>query len=365
MTTLVYFAPVRWDSYLQRPHYLVRYFLARGGTRVVWIDPYPTRFPMWSDVHRREAGASLQTPRPDAVTVIAPRALPIEPLRVGQQLNRQLFGRALLKQIASMANRDDMVVGIGRPSSLALDAVTALRPGWTFFDALDDFPEFYRGLARKAVAEVERRVAASVDSVLTPSTALWNKFAAIGERRRMVRNACDMRSLPPFARRPADPPVVGFVGCISTWFDWDLVDRLAREAPHARVEIVGPCFERPSRPLAPNLALFPACGHEQAIDYMARFTIGLIPFKRNQLTDGVDPIKYYEYRGLGMPVLSTRFGEMAGRSVQDGVYFAEEPGSLAVALASATAAGESADWLDAFRRDNSWERRFADARLFE
>ena len=62
MNTLVYFAPVAWDSYLQRPHYVARHFLARGG-RVLWIDPYPTRFPMLRDLRRR-VGTSLRTPRP-------------------------------------------------------------------------------------------------------------------------------------------------------------------------------------------------------------------------------------------------------------------------------------------------------------
>ena len=43
---------------------------------------------------------------------------------------------------------------------------------------------------------------------------------------------------------------------------------------------------------------------------MAQFDVGLIPFLKNRLTDSVDPIKYHEYRALGLPVVSTSFGEM-------------------------------------------------------
>ncbi len=361
MNTLVYFAPVAWDSYLQRPHYVARHVLARGG-RVLWIDPYPTRFPMLRDLRRR-VGTTLRTPRPSGLTVIAPRALPLEPLRAGQALNDALFGRALLARVRAWCADDTVTVGIGRPSSLALRALDVLRPSWSVFDALDDFPQFYEGLAQRAVARLESAIAERVDAVLTPSTGLWHKFAALGTRRVMVHNACEMAALPPVRDSPPTPPVVGFVGCISTWFDWALVDRLARERPQVRFELSGPCFDGPSAQLPPNVQLLPACAHDEAVRRMTRFSVGLIPFKRNLLTEGVDPIKYYEYRGLGLPVLSSRFGEMALRGEPDGVFFAEEPGALAATLARAARPVSQHD-VDAFRRAHSWERRFADAGLF-
>ena len=361
MNTLVYFAPVAWDSYLQRPHYVATHFLARRG-RVLWVDPYPTRFPMLRDLRRR-VGTPLRTPRPSGLSVIAPRALPLEPLRAGQAVNYALFGRPLLERLRAECAGQTVTVGIGRPSSLALRALEVLRPASSVFDALDDFPQFYDGLARRAVAQLEAAIAARVDAVLTPSTALWDKFATLGSKRVMVHNACEMDALPPVPASRPSPPIVGFVGCISTWFDWALVDRLAREMPHVHVELSGPCFEPPPAPLPPNVELLPACAHEDTVQRMARFSVGLIPFKRNLLTNGVDPIKYYEYRGLGLPVLTTRFGEMARRGEADGVFFAEEPGALAATLARAAQPVAQGD-IAAFRRAHSWERRFTEAGLF-
>ena len=45
----------------------------------------------------------------------------------------------------------------------------------------------------------------------------------------------------------------------------------------------------------------------------AALSAGIIPFKVNRLTAAVDPIKYYEYRAAGLPVISTEFGEMRQR----------------------------------------------------
>src|SRR6185295_2677914 len=106
----------------------------------------------------------------------------------------------------------------------------------------------------------------------------------------------------------------GYVGCVASWFDWPLVIRLARTLRDGAVHVVGPRYVSPPRPLPSNVKLFPACSHADAVDHIRRFSVGLIPFKRNRLTAAVDPIKYYGYRAMGLPVLTTSFGEMAERS---------------------------------------------------
>ncbi len=133
----------------------------------------------------------------------------------------------------------------------------------------------------------------------------------------------------PFSPSPSpSPPVLGYLGCIGHWFDWPLVVRLAEALPQARIELVGPCAVGPPRRLPANVRLLPACKQAEAAEHLARFSAGLIPFRSNALTAGVDPIKYYEYRAAGLPVLSTRFGEMALRGGSDGVYFLDGPGGF-------------------------------------
>ncbi len=89
---LVYFSPVPYGSYAQRPHFMVSAFADAGFERVLWVDPYPTRLPIPMDVRRlgrrpSEAGPPLD-PR---VRVLRPLALPIEPLPMGGLVNHGLF----------------------------------------------------------------------------------------------------------------------------------------------------------------------------------------------------------------------------------------------------------------------------------
>lgn len=94
---------------------------------------------------------------------------------------------------------------------------------------------------------------------------------------------------------------------------------------------------------------------------MQEFDVGLIPFKKILLTESVDPIKYYEYRALGLPVLSTDFGEMALRKSTDGTYLSrgvEDVGELA---ALALQYHASSEVICKFREFNSWKSRFDNA----
>jgi hypothetical protein len=91
---------------------------------------------------------------------------------------------------------------------------------------------------------------------------------------------------------------------------------------------------------------------------LSRFSAGLIPFQPSALTDGVDPIKYYDYRAAGLPVLSTRFGEMALRGRRDGVYFLDSAGNGAEVALEALGHRRDRAETDRFRQEHNWTNRF-------
>jgi hypothetical protein len=363
---LLYFSPVPAASYCQRPHFFMDAARAFGVEKVLWVEPYPRRLPSWSDLRR--IGRRRPLPAPAAgMTLLRVPALPIEPLPGGTALNRCLLWRGVWKELAGFVAGGPTVLAIGAPSRLALSALRRLPVAASFYDAMDDFPEFYRGLSRRAMRRTERRIAAAVDLVIASSTCLAEKFAGLGVPVETLRNACGIREFPPGrpwvdgARDRPARKVLGYVGCIADWFDWPLVIRLAQSVPDVDVELVGPCFTPPPRPLPPNIRVQAACDHRSLHAHMQRFTAGLIPFRINRVTASVDPIKYYDYRAFGLPVLSTNFGEMAYRQAGDGVFFLDRGADLRATVAAAVS--QSIPWsaTESFRRANNWEERFASA----
>jgi hypothetical protein len=366
VTTLLYFAPVPWDSYEQRPHFVVRYFLSRPQRQVIWMDPYPVRLPALADVRRLAARAPLVVPRPRGLSVRPVRSLPIEPLPGGAWANRALFWKRDLGDAMGLAGSPDLVVGVGRPSALALWAVQTLAPASSFYDAMDDFPEFYDGLAKQSIAAIERDLARAVRRVFVTSTALAAKFARMGSATTTVPNGFEMRTLPARSTPPGRP-VLGYVGTLASWFDWQAVARIAEARPQADVRVIGPQFGGEPPALPANVVRRPACSQHDAVAEMATFSAGLIPFKLSALTAGVDPVKYYAYRGLGLPVVSTAFGEMTPRAHEPGTFLfdAGSPADVDRALAHAEHYRASDVETAAFRAAHDWGARFAQAALFD
>lgn len=366
MRRLVYLSPVPWKSFAQRPHKFVDWFHSRYKGEVLWIDPYPTRFPLISDFRRFNSNAVKVTSTDDSaeklpqwLTVLSPRSLPVEPLPLSVLLNRWLW-KSVLVAIDTFMSPGDTLIGVGKPSKFALEVMRRNPSIPTLYDAMDEFPAFYRGLSRQAMTGCERKIAARATRILVSSTALAHRFAGYSSKLELALNACSLEVLPPIneATTKAEKPIIGYVGTIGQWFDWPLVAALADANPSVLIRLIGPVYFPSPVALPQNIKMLPACDHSMAIKEMQKFSIGLIPFLRNELTASVDPIKYYEYRALGLPVLSTNFGEMTLRKGEGGVFLLNELSDLTEMVRKALEyQAKSVEVLE-FRSTNSWSFRF-------
>jgi hypothetical protein len=361
---LLYFSPVPWDSYEQRPHYFARHFLALGGA-VVWIDPYPARLPRWADLTRmRRREPALELPRPRDLTVLPGRGWPIDPLPGGPRLNAQLFWRRRLAQLSAYTGRET-VLGIGRPTAMARAALEHVPRAWSFYDAMDDFPEFYTGASRRATARTESAIARTVDRVVASSRHLYDKFAPVAHDLRLVRNAYDMDLLPPFTGdRPARAEL-GFIGAVAQWFDWTLLARVADAIRPMPITLMGPRIVAPPATMPANIHYRPPCHQREGAAWLQTISAGLIPFVRSPLTAGIDPIKYYQYRGAGLPVLTSTFGEMAARGPDDGTFALDGADGPRAAIDHALAWRPTAAAVERFRAEHTWTHRFESVRIYE
>lgn len=345
---------------------MVRHFLERGGQEVLWINPYPGRLPRLADLRRPVKLHDQGTPPDARVRVVDFRALPIEPLPGGFALNMQIFGRRLLREAAEFASRGDCVLGVGKPCALTLALMKALEYQWSFYDAMDDFPLFHSGLSRKSMVRREQLIANRVADVFVSSSFLAEKFFGGPAPVTGILNACNPDILPvsPKASSAAEQ-VIGYIGSMGDWFDWECVFALALAVPSCEIRLVGPHLVPPPEKRPRNVKLFPACRHEEVGRYLGQFNVGLIPFRKTPLTQGVDPIKYYEYRAAGLPVLSTGFGEMALRKGEPGVFILEDFCEPAAAIQSALSFQPEPEKIRRWRTENSWQARFAAVSLFD
>lgn len=364
---LVYVSPVPWWSFAQRPHKFVEWFHERTGADVFWIDPYPARLPTWRDLARlwsHDVGMQyLNQAPPPWLSLRQPFALPLEPVPVLAGVNRR-FWRDIAREVKSFADGQQAMLVIGKPSLLAQDLMAG--PSWqrVVYDAMDDFPAFFGGLSRVAMAAREEKIAGQATDVWASSTPLLQRWSRLRAETRLVPNGLARDSVAGLFRRSTAPaPVFGYVGTIAQWFDWDWVIRLARSYGQTTVRLIGPRHGPQPAQLPPNIELHPPCDHRNALERMQHFDVGLIPFRRNRLTDAVDPVKYYEYKALGLAVLCTDFGQMRWRHDEEGVFVAGENAEFRPVVDASLAYRATPEAAERFRQQHGWEAVFDRAGL--
>lgn len=371
MEQLIYLAPVPWKSFAQRPHKFVEWFHAKTQKNVLWVDHYPTRFPVLSDLRRLFALPTRENDQsPPWLQVLHVPALPIEPLPGSGWLNSMLWN-SVFKEIALFIEKGKTRLVFGQPSVLALKLLEKYPTLVSLYDAMDDFPAFYSGFSRLAMAWRQKKLSKKVTEMMVSSTALKNFWTQMGIQVKWVPNGLDITVLPPC--KISSPTVqengaggnkiLGYVGTMGPWFDWKWIVALAKARSQDTIRLIGPLVMPAPYALPKNIEIFPACTHEKALEAMQLFDVGLIPFQQNRLTASVDPIKYYEYRALGLPVIATAFGEMVFRAHEMGTFLSNGPEDIKHCVQRALKYEPNPSAVDQFRVYNSWEARFAEANI--
>ncbi|MFI4859415.1 MAG: glycosyltransferase, partial [Phycisphaerales bacterium JB063] len=198
-----------------------------------------------------------------------------------------------------------------------LDAVAHGRSVLRVTDRLEAFPAVTAAMVKR-----ERELIGRVDHVIyTAATLEEHVLDAKPRAATYVPNGADVGH---FLRAPGDAPpakpaeyagvetpIAVYVGAIASWFDVGLLCETAAQHRGVTFVVIGPVDTDVSalRGLA-NVRLLGRRPYEALPGYLRHADVGLIPFKRNALVDGVSPIKLYEYLASGLPVVATRWAEL-------------------------------------------------------
>ena len=274
--TIVYPPTVPWEhACIQRPHHLMRAF-ARRGHEVVFVDSVATgRKP-----HSPEAG----------LTVVSRDA----------DLRGHLEARS-----------GPLVLWVSCPPTW--EGCRLLSPDVVVYDIIDE-PVGELQAWQRGLPELQARA----DCCVAVTRALADGYAH-GKPCVIGANGVWLEHFSPGSpvRPPAWPaaagaggrPVVGYWGALERWVDVELLVSLALARAQYDFVVIGPEYgtdtARQAFGRARNIHWVGAQPHEDLPAWGRCFDVGILPFKRTQLTDTCDPIKVREYLALGLPVVAT------------------------------------------------------------
>lgn len=341
-----------WDDVWRRNQHLVSGLLARDpGLRVLFVEPPAD--PLFAALRGRapRAGRGLRRgPGDEGRTGRLWLHQPTKPLP--RRLDRRADDRlaSSVRRASARAGLSDPVLWVNDPAAAGLLAAT----GWpALYDVTDDWL-----LASRGDAEHERLVAAEAvllagcAEVVVCSPALARSKGA-GRPVTLVSNGVDVaryREPRPRPRDLPDGPVALYLGTVHPdRFDVDLALRTAVACAGAgTLVLAGPVVDLDGPTTAAleqaGVVLLGARPHHEVPAYLQHADVLVVPHTVSPFTESLDPIKLYEYRAVGRPIVSTPvagFREAAGPGVVvvPGDAF---PATVHAVLGSRTETGDQA-----------------------
>jgi glycosyltransferase involved in cell wall biosynthesis len=319
---------------------------------VIWVNYHASRVPTASasDLGRivRKAGQILRgarNPRKN-LYVLTPPVLPVPGHAWARRLNQRLLVGRIRSALARFGRGPVQVWSFTPDVSYLLGRFGEEK---VVYYCVDDFASF-SGYDRRQVLRDEEDLCRRANLVVTTSRALQEAKSPLNPNTILVTHGVDWEHFSRAAREdlpvPEDlrgipHPILGFFGLICDWVDLALVAEVARRRPDWHIVLLGDSTVNlaPYRGAA-NLHFLGRKRYEDLPAYCRAFDVGLIPFKVNELTRAVNPIKLREYLAAGLAVVSTPMPEVL--PYEHLIRIAGSADTFVEAVASCLAAGPEA-----------------------
>ncbi len=307
-------------------HHYIRFF-KQAGHDCMWLGPPISplhifkpdalnrhRFKVW-----RQGGREV-----DGINWLVPLTMLFyynRPLLRGLTVGRNQY-RFCLPGIAGQLKSKgfsevDLLWCAGPTAISLLDLVPHRVSCYRLADRLDKFSRIPNN-----VGELQKELIRRVDFVLATSQSLleWARSVRNDGVYYLPNGVSDIffkenRKLP--EDFPADGrPVVVYAGTIDTRFDLELLQYGVRVEKEFHFLLVGPLTDQEQKTgfetlqIEDNFTWLGPKDYGQIPAYLQESSIGLIPFRLNELTEAVNPIKYYEYLACGLPVVAPLMREL-------------------------------------------------------
>ena len=369
-----------WTSKQQIMHLLA------GTNRILYVEePVTMLAPLKVPRHWRRWRAiipRMRSPEPGLWVLTPPPLLPfgnMSPLM--NRMNQLVLSRYILGAAKRLRFTEDAIWWTYLPASVALIARLARKSrrapgtyapatGPVVYHCVDEHSAFPGFVSPEVVRRYDDELTQSANLVITTAENLRRSRVALNPHTYTVPNAADIevfnRALDPATTVPSDlaaipAPRLAVVGMHDSRLDIDALEALAEADSHWHIVLIGPVkagqVDTSRLRDHPNIHLFGEKPRQALPGYLKGVAVALIPYKLNELTRNIFPLKLYEYLAAGLPVVAAALPELT--PVAGSVLLAEEPEQYP-ALVRQAMAGDSPEARAARAASvagETWEKR--------
>jgi len=319
---------------------------------VLWVNYHASRTPTASSSDLlylarkvRQVFSRVSNPRKN-LYVVTPLVLPLPDRTWANGINRELLVRRLKSVLARIQTGPLQIWSFTPDVAYLVDHFPCEK---VVYYCVDDFAHF-SGYSKEQVLRDEAELCRKADLVVTTSQALQDSKGPLNPNTILVTHGVDYEHFSKAASNnlpaPEDiagipHPIFGFFGLIRDWIDLDLLAEVARRRPDWHFVLIGDSkVDLAPYKALPNVHFLGPRPYAQLPAYCKGFDAGLIPFRINDLTLAVNPIKLREYLSAGLPVISTPLPEV--EVYKDMVCIVRTPDEFITAASLVLAEGSEA-----------------------
>jgi glycosyltransferase involved in cell wall biosynthesis len=243
-----------------------------------------------------------------------PRALPKPGNLLSAKLTCKWFS-LLIGMAARKIGMIDPVLWIYRPQYAV--GLNYIRYSKLVFDLTDDLSAYNKKPSIFAfVDSCIKTLARETDQMIVTSPTLFEKYKNFTINCVCIPNGFDSalfngsRHPPPADMTGIRRPIIGFVGVLFLFLDYDLIHYIVIKHPDKSFVFIGPTERSAEDGVAkirklPNTYFLGRKERQTIPKYVSHFDLCINPFKIDDVSRSVSPLKVYEYLACGKPVIST------------------------------------------------------------
>ena len=217
----------------------------------------------------------------------------------------------------------------------------------------------------------ENEIISRSDLVIVTSEGLLPKKMKMNPNCKVVNNAADishfLRALKPETVIPDFiskllTPIIGYYGVIERRFDFITIKAVAEKHPEWSFVLIGSVQEKyipQDFDKIKNIHFIGYQPYEVLPEILKGIDVAMIPYKKDEVSNTIYPLKINEYLGAGKPVVATVFNEDLLDKFDDVVYFAKDDEEFAkgIELGLQNNSEEIVKKRLAVASKNSWSHR--------